>query len=114
MTPAAETVALADARMAGSLTMGILLHGLGIVADRNVADYTVADDNDKKFILSFPATPSGAEITWVDLVNRPPLHAQNRDQDFGCVYLPDAHTLYSNFRGYPRLDQNAAALLREI
>lgn len=114
MTPAAETVALADARVAGFLTMGIMLHGLGIIADRNVADYTVADDNEKKFTLSFPATPSGAETTWVNFVKRPALHAQNRDQDFWCVYLPDARTLYCNFRGYPRLDQNAAALLREV
>ncbi len=55
MTPAVETTALADARVVGFLTMGITLHGLGIIADRNVASYTLIDDDGKKFMLSFQA-----------------------------------------------------------
>lgn len=114
MTPTAETTALADARVVGFLTMGITLHGLGITADRNVAPYTLVDDDGKKFTLSFQATPSDAQVNWVNLVKRPPLRQQHPDQDFWYVYLPDSQSLYCNFRGYQQLNQNTAALLREI
>jgi hypothetical protein len=114
MTPTAETTALADARVLGFLTMGITLHGLGIIADRNVASYELVDDDGKKFTLSFQALPSDSQVNWVNLVKRPPLRQQNPGQDFWSVYLPDSHALYCNFRGYQRLDQNAAALLLEV
>ena len=113
MTPAAETTALADARIAGFLTMGITLHGLGIVSDRNTASYTLADDGGEEFILSFRASSPDAKVNWIKLVKNLPLYSQNPDQDFWYVYLPESRTLYCNFRGYQRLGQNAAALLDE-
>jgi hypothetical protein len=114
MTPAAETKALADARLTSFLTMGITLHGFGIIADRNVANYTLIKDNGNKFTLSFRANPPDREINWVNVVKGSPLRDQNPDQDFWYVYLPDSLTLYCNFRGYQRLDQNASAFLREM
>jgi hypothetical protein len=113
LTPAAETAALADARVAGFLTMGITLQGLGIISDRNVASYTLEDENGEKFTLSFQAAPPNVQVNWVNLVKSPPLYRQNSDQDFWYIYLPDAHTLYCNFSGYQKLEQNATALLRE-
>jgi len=114
MTPAPETTALADVRVVGFLTMGITLHGLGIIADRNVAPYTLVDDNGKQFTLSFQAVASDAQVNWVNIVKTPPLRQRNPDQNFGYVYLPDSHTVYCNFRDYKGLDQNAAALLSEV
>jgi hypothetical protein len=114
MTPAAETTALADARIAGFLTMGITPHGAGIVSDRNVTTYTLEDDNGEKFTLSFHASSPNAQLNLVNLVKSPPLYRQNPDQDFWYVYLSEWRTLYCNFRGYQGLDQNAAALLREV
>jgi hypothetical protein len=114
MTPTAETTALADARVVGFLTMGITLHGLGIIADRNVAPYTLVDEDGKKFTLSFQATPPVDQVNLVNLVKKPPLRQQNPDQDFWYVYLPDSQTLYCNFRGYQQLKQSTAALLREV
>ena len=75
MTPAAETTALADARIAGFLTMGITLHGLGIVSDRNTASYTLADDGGEEFILSFRASSPDAKVNWIKLVKNLPLYS---------------------------------------
>jgi len=113
ITPAAETTALADARVTGFLTMGIVLHGFGIIPDRNVASYTLLDDGRKR-TLGFRVVPRDGQINWVDLIKRAPLRDQNPDQDFWYVYLPDSRTIYCAFRGYQRLDQNASGLLREI
>src|SRR6202040_2764734 len=60
------------------------------------------------------ATPSVAQVNWVNLVKKPPLGQQNPDQDFWYVYLPDSQTLYCNFRGYQQLKQSTAALWREV
>jgi hypothetical protein len=114
MAPATETTALADVRAVGFLTMGITLHGLGIIANRNVASYELVEDNGQKFTMSFPAIPPDSQINWVNLVNKPPLRQQNPNQDFWFVYLPDSHSLYCNFRSYQRLNQNAAALLSDV
>jgi hypothetical protein len=113
MTPAAETSILADARIAGFLTMGITLHGFGIVADRNVASYTLADDNGKEFTITLQVSLPDQQVNLVNLVKSPPLYLQNPGQDFWNIYLPQTRTLYCSFRGYLRLEQNAAALLRE-
>ena len=114
MTPAAETTALADARIAGFLTKGITLHGLSIIPARNVASYTLQNDNGDQFTMNFPAIPPDADMKLVNLVKDPPLHRRHSDENFWFQYLPEFHTLYCNFRGYQGLDKNAADLMREL
>ncbi|MGA2130707.1 MAG: hypothetical protein ABSH50_00200 [Bryobacteraceae bacterium] len=112
ITPATETAALADARIAGFLTMGLTLHGLGVLPDRNAAAYTFRDDHGREFAVRVGARDS--PIDWVSVVKEPPLYRQHRGEDFWYVYLPGSHTEYCNFRAYPRLYQNAPALLQEL
>lgn len=113
MTPSVETAALADARIDGFLTMGISLHGFGMIPERGEANYTFVDDKGNEFTMKVPASSTNAPIDWVSLVKNPPLSRQHPDQDFWYIYLPESHTLYCNFRGYRGLEQNAASLLHE-
>jgi hypothetical protein len=114
MTPAAETTPLADARIADFVTMGITLHGFGVISNRNFASYTLAGEIGDEFTVTVQATAPGAQIEWVNLVKDPPLYRQKPHEDFWYVYLPESGTLYCNFRGYQNLEQNAGALLREV
>jgi hypothetical protein len=114
MTPAAETTALADARIAGFLTMGITLRGLSIIPARSVASYTLQSDNGEQFTINFPATPPAADMSLVNLVKDPPRYRPHPEENFWFQYLPEFHTLYCNFRGYQGLDKNAADLRREL
>ncbi len=113
MTPGEETAALADARIGRFLTMGIALHGLGIASDRNLASYTLADDQGRVFTVSLRATPQESQADLIDLVKEQPLYRTNSAQGFWHVYLPESRTLYCDFREYLHLDHNAEALLRE-
>jgi hypothetical protein len=45
LTPSDETQVLRDSRVTGFLTLGIILHGTGIIPDRNVARYGFAEDD---------------------------------------------------------------------
>lgn len=114
ITPSTETVALADARIAGFLTKGIALHGLGIIPNRDVASYTFDNDAGGNLALAFHASPPGTEIQWIEFVKNSPLYLQNPDKKFWYTYLPESSTLYCNFRGYEELEKNAGGLLREL
>jgi len=51
LTPSDETDVLRNERANGFLTIGILLHGTGIVRDRNLVRYTLADDDGQEFTV---------------------------------------------------------------
>jgi hypothetical protein len=114
MTPQAETLILAQARVENFLTMGIVLHGYGIIADRNSARYTLADDNGHEFTVDLQALPPDAKVKWVAPYKQPPLFRQKPLENFWYTYLPDARTVYCNFRGYRDLKKNAAGLFKLV
>src|SRR5581483_10291732 len=55
MTPQNETPYLAQARIEDFLTMGIVLHGYGVIPDRRIAKYTFADDAEREFVIDVQA-----------------------------------------------------------
>jgi hypothetical protein len=114
ITPQAETPILAQVRVQNFLTMGIVLHGYGITADRNTARYTLADDRSREFTVDFQAQPPDAKTKWVAAYKEPPLFRQKPAETFWCTYLPDARTVYCNFRGYKDLKKNAAGLFKLV
>jgi hypothetical protein len=114
LTPATETMALADARISSFLTKGIALHGLGIIPNRDVASYMLEGNAGEEFTLTFHATSPGSEIRWIPLVKNPPLSRQHPDKNFWYIYLPESRTLYCDFRGYQGLEKNADMLMGEL
>jgi hypothetical protein len=110
MTPQDETPVLAQARVENFLTMGIVLHGYGIIPDRSAARFTFADDGDREFTMEFHALAPGAEVRWVPAYREPPLFRQKPRESFWFTSLPEGRAVYCNFRGYRGLDKNARGL----
>ena len=102
ITPSDETDVLRNSRATRFLSMGILLHGLGIIRDRKTARYTLADDSGKEFTLDVRAEAPGedSKLSWKYAFREPPLFRQRLNEDFWYTYLPESRTVYCSFRGY--------------
>lgn len=112
VTPANETKVLRDIRADHFLTMGIMLHGMGIITDRNVAHYTLAGDDGKEFIIEVHALSpeENSHVQWTLPFKEMPLSRQRPNDNFWCTYLSDYRTVYCDFRGYKDLGKNAKGL----
>jgi hypothetical protein len=114
MTPQDETPVLAQARIENFLTMGIVLHGYGIIPDRNTARFTLAGDDGHEFRMEFHALTPAAKVRWVPVYKEPPLFRQKAGEPFWYTSLPDSRAVYCNFRSYRQLAKNARGLLELV
>jgi hypothetical protein len=112
LTPSDETHVLRDSRATGFLTMGIFLHGTGIIPDRNSAHYILAGDDGKESTIDVHAVSQqdNAKLNWAYASKEPPLFRQRPDENFWYTYLSDSHTVYCSFRGYKDLGRNSKGL----
>ncbi|HEY6331720.1 MAG TPA: hypothetical protein VI756_20505, partial [Blastocatellia bacterium] len=78
LTPADETESLRERRVEAFLTTGMLLHGMRITADRNVARYTLADDSGAEFTIEArPMKPAEEQpLPWIWAFKERPLYRQ--------------------------------------
>ena len=91
-----------------------VLHALAIVPDITSAPFTFVDEQGKQFTLNIEAVARGAKLDWLSLPTKLPLYQQRPDEQFWFTYLPDAKTIYVNFRGYNSLIENAQQLFKAI
>lgn len=112
LTPSDETQVLRNSRVPAFLTMGIFLHGAGIIRDRNVVRYTLADDDGKEFSIDVHAVrpAESSTLNWIYAFKDRPLFRQRPDEKFWYTYLPDFHTVYCSFRGYKDLGTHSKGL----
>lgn len=110
LTPADETDVLRNARSNGFLTIGMVLAGMGIVADRNLVRYTLMDDEGKEFTVAVHSVPRSEKLNWTYPYKEAPLFRQRPDEDFWYSYLPQSRTVYCSFRGYKDLGRHAKGL----
>jgi hypothetical protein len=114
MTPQDETAVLRDARVENFLTMGIVLHGYGIIPDRNSARFTLADDDGHEFDIELHAVSPHANSRWVHAYKEPPLFRTKPSEGFWYASLPAARSVYCNFRSYRNLATHASGLLKLV
>jgi hypothetical protein len=116
LTPAAETKELGDIRMEDFLAIGMLLHGTGVIPDRNSVTYTLADERGHQSTLRLSGIPMQEFMSqkWVTAFKERPLYLQSRDSDLWCEFLAASQTMYCNFAGYENLQQNAARMLAMV
>ena len=114
LTPQDETSQLQEANLAGYLTTGMVLHGLGIISNRRTARYTLADDSGQEFTIEVHAVSPLEQITPVRPFKDPPLFRQRPEESFWYTYLPESKTVYCNFRRYNDLGKYASGLLRLV
>jgi hypothetical protein len=114
LAPQDETPWLADGRVEGFLTIGMVLHGAGIIRDRNMARYTLADDAGRQFAVDAHALAPQTRPRWIAACQDPPLFRQKPGEQFWYTFLPDSKTVYCSFRGYNGLGKQAAGLLKLV
>lgn len=103
ITPIGETDVLRDARAQNFLNIGMALHGLGIIPDRNQATFTLETDSGTAADMTFHAlSPQQAD------------EAQRPQDDFWYTYLADAKTVYCSFRAYENLSTLAPGLIEFV
>jgi len=110
LTPSNETAVLRNARANGFLTAGILLHGIGLVRDRNLVRYAFADDDGKEFTVDVHSVTRSEKLNWTYPYKEAPLFRQRPDEDFWYTYLPESRSVYCSFRGYKELGQHSKGL----
>ncbi len=115
-TPAAETKTLGDIRIEDFLAIGMLLHGVGIIPDRNQAEYTVADDSgsESSIVLHGTSMDDAMRAATVTVFRQRPLYLQRHDNGLWCDFLDISGLLYCNFNGYDNLAANAEQMLAEL
>jgi hypothetical protein len=94
-----ENPPLAERFLEEGLTTGAKLHGLGIIPDRNTAQYTLVGDDGMEFTAQVHARPAGQPGS--DLIQaskEQPLSRQRRGESFWCTYLVSPKTVYCNVR----------------
>jgi hypothetical protein len=114
MTPQDETTILAQLRVENYLRAGLVLHGYDIIPDRGTARFTLADDDNHQFSMEFRALPPGMEVRWVPAYQDPPLFRQKPEDPLWYTSLPEARTVYCNFRSYRNLAKHASGLLATV
>jgi hypothetical protein len=94
-----ENPPLAEAFLEEGLTIGAKLHGLGILPDRNTAQYTLVGDDGKEFTVRVHAQPAGRpDSELIHASKKQPLSRQRRGESFWCTYVTDSKAVYCNVR----------------
>jgi Peptidase family S41 len=107
VTPQDETIVYREALVAHWMTIGILLHGLDIAPGSGSARFHLVDDQGVKF--SIDVRPDATqERQWA--FAKPPLFRQQPDETFWYEWLPQARTVYCNWRTYKNLREKSQGL----
>ena len=72
-TPVAETTGLRDLRVDYLLSIGMMLHGLGITPTRDAATFVLAGEDGRQFSVDFKALVPGEKPNWVYAASPLPL-----------------------------------------
>jgi hypothetical protein len=91
-----------------------VLHTLGIVPNISSTPFTFVDDKGKEFTVNIEAVARDGKLDWLSIPTKLPLYQQRPDEPFWFTYLPDAGTVYVNFKGYDSLETKAAQLFKFI
>lgn len=116
LTPSDENLSLRQSRAEGFLSVGMILHGIGLTPVREMVTLTVADDAGHEFQVNIRALPgdSAASRPWKDVFTAAPLYLRNPSERFWHQYLPQARTMYCSFRGYDSLPARAGGLIAQM
>ena len=111
LTPADENASLRRALAVNYLGVGLILHGLAIIPDRAVAQFTFRDDAGNIFTMDLPSSPTRNKDTWVRPHAYVFLTDQHHHEPFWCVNILSARTVYCDFRSYDGLRGRSTAMV---
>jgi hypothetical protein len=110
LTPADENASLRRSLAANYLSVGLMLHGLGIIADRMHGVFRLQQDGAAPFNIDLPTTPTRDKTNWLRPYPRSTMADQHPGDPFWCAPAHDENALYCDFRGYDQLGRRSHAL----
>jgi len=111
ITPQDETAYYQEALASSWMTIGIILHGLGVTPVANTAEFTFADDTGQEFSIALhSASKAELQPVYTNLA----LFRQRPGETFWYTWLPESRTVYCNFRGYKDLGKLAKGLFAMV
>lgn len=116
ITPIGETGVLRDVRAQNFLSIGMALHGIGLIPQRDRATYTFRDASGRTIQIALdalsPAQADSAQWSWA--WRRRPLFQQRPKDDFWYTYLPNAKAVYLSFRAYENLSSLGPSFIKFV
>jgi hypothetical protein len=112
LTPRDENPPLREALAASYLSIGLILHGLGVIPNRARAVYTLQSDSGDIFDIELPSTPSEEKTNWVKPYPDPTLAEQHPELPFRCAAVDANTAVYCNFRAYNDLHRSVRSMLK--
>jgi hypothetical protein len=87
-----------------------VLASSGIVPNIGPTMFTFEDENSRQITVNIEPVAPNTKLDWIHVTKDPPLYQQRPGESFWFVNLPEAQTLYVNFRNYVNLEQHAHKL----
>jgi hypothetical protein len=116
LVPRGETEGRTQLTAAMQLTAPEVLHGLGIIADRDRAPFMLDNAAGERFTMTLSPARLGDFSSWRMAGGEPPpLYLRRLNEPWWTEFLPDAQTVYFSFNGYPpeaEFRERAAAFAR--
>ncbi len=94
-TPQDETLQYREALVSAWMPTGMLLHGLDITPASGTAQFKLVDDQGTEFALELRSAPITTP-RWA--YAKPPLFREHRGETFWYTWIPEARTVYCNWR----------------
>ncbi|HEV8067254.1 MAG TPA: hypothetical protein VGP76_05940 [Planctomycetaceae bacterium] len=107
VTPQDETAQYREALVSHWMTIGILLHGLDITPAPGAARFQVIDDRGEKYSVELQPDHT-RKRQWA--YPKPPLFREHPGEAFWYTWLPEARTVYCNWRSYQNLREKSRGL----
>jgi hypothetical protein len=84
------------------LTVPEVLHGLGVIEDRDNAPFALELASGEHATMKFSPAPLGEFSTWrMAIEEKPPLYLRRLNERWWTEFLPDSQTVYFSLTGYP-------------
>jgi hypothetical protein len=116
LVPRGETEGRTHETAAMQLTSPEVLHGLAVISDRESAPFVLENAAGERVTVTLSPVRPGDFSSWRMAVGEtPPLYLRRLNEPWWTEFLPDAHTVYFSFSGYPpeaEFRERAAALAR--
>jgi hypothetical protein len=107
VTPQDETPQYREALVSAWMPTGMLLHGLDITPASGAAQLKLVDERGTESSLELRSGPIAAP-RWA--YAKPPLFREHRGETFWYTWMPEARTVYCNWRSYEDLRQKSRGL----
>src|SRR3989475_10311796 len=103
LVPRGETAGWTRETAAMQLTSPEVLHGLGVIADRERAPFVLDNAAGERITVTLSPARIGDFSSWrMAGGDTPPLYLQRLNEQWWTQFLPDTQTVYFSFSAYPQ------------